>query len=159
MDFNGTFLVTIFSFLVFVAAMNKLLYEPIHKIVKERCDFVEANYSVAAENNQKSENLVKHHEEKVLEAKEEAKVKYNEIVEDYKEKKSGVIQMANNEASDALKEAYSSLNNVSNDAKSALKGSMTDLANDIVEKILGYRSDIAEFDNSKVDEILYNGEV
>ena len=35
MEFNGTFFATVISFLVFVFIMNKLLYEPIYKIVKE----------------------------------------------------------------------------------------------------------------------------
>ena len=53
-------------------------------------------------------------------------------------------------------EEANNLNNVSNDAKESLKSKMTDLANDIVEKILGYRSDIQEFNNDKVNEILYS---
>ena len=36
MEFNGTFLASIVSFIVFVFLMNKVLYAPMGKIVKER---------------------------------------------------------------------------------------------------------------------------
>jgi len=156
MEFNGTFFASIISFLVFVFVMNKLLYEPVHKIVKERNDFINGNYKYADENCAKADALEKEKDEKIIGAKESAREKYNEIISEYKDQKSDIIKKAQGEAHSDIDEAYANLNNVSAQAKENLKGKMTDLANDIVEKILGYRSQVQEFDNEKVDKILYS---
>ena len=158
MDFNGTFFATIITFLVFVFIMNKLLYEPIYKIVKERNDFISGNYSAAADNNSKADELSAERDKKIVDAKEDARGKYNEIVANYKEQRAGIVKDAQEASHAELDQAYSNLKNVSNDAKESLKWKMTDLANDIVEKVLGYRSEIQGFDNDKVNEILYRDE-
>ena len=155
MEFNATFFVSIISFIVIVLIMNKLLYEPVHKIVRERNGFIDGNYDAANKNNTKADELEKEHDEKIVEAKENARGKYNELLSDYKEQKASVIKNAQEKSHDELERAYNDLNNVSNEAKESLKWKMTDLANDIVEKVIGYRSEVQGFNNDKVNEILY----
>ena len=156
MEFNGTFFAAIISFLVFVFVMNKLLYEPVHKIVKERNDFISGNYKIANENNTKADELVKERDEKIVASKEDARNKYNEILAGFKEQRTDIIKDAQAKSHEDIEEASVNLNNVSNDAKENLKWKMTDLANDIVEKVLGYRSEVQGFDNDRVNEILYS---
>ena len=156
MEFNGTFFVTIISFILFVFFMNKMLYSPVRKIVNERNNYIQGNYDKAAENNQKAEELSKNREEKLVEAKDDAREKYNELLSEYKNERADIVNNAQNESNAELNVAYENLNNVSNEAKEGLKSHMTDLANDIVEKVLGYRSEIQGFDNTKVDDILYH---
>ena len=140
MEFNGTFFAAIISFLVFVFIMNKLLYEPIHKIVKARNDFINGNYDAANANNTKADELNENRDKKIIEAKEDARGKYNDILAGFKEQRAGIVKEAQDNSREELEQAYANLNNVSNEAKENLKGKMTDLANDIVEKVLGYRS-------------------
>ena len=156
MEFNGTFFVSIISFLVFVFLMNKILYVPMQKIVAERNKFIDDNYQIADENNQQAEKLSSERDKKLVVAKDDARVKYNELLSGYKEKRNDIIKSAQDSAQTKLVQEYESLNNVSNQAKEALKWKMTDLANDIVEKVLGYRSEVQGFDNDKIDRILYN---
>ena len=156
MEFNGTFFVSIISFLVFVFIMNKMLYAPVHRIVDERNNFINGNYNKANENNAKAEELSADIDKKILEAKEDARGKYNELLAGYKDQRTDIIKDAQSKSHDDLEQAYTNLNNVSNEAKENLKGKMTDLANDIVEKVLGYRSEIQGFNNDKVNDILYH---
>ena len=156
MDFNGTFFASIISFLVFVFIMNKLLYEPIHSIVKKRNNIIDGNYECADKNNTRAEELEKDKNEKIVEAKENARVKYNEILAGFKEQKDDILKSAQEKSHTELEAAYADLSNVSNQAKESLKGKMTDLANDIVEKVLGFRSEVQDFDNEKVNDILYS---
>ena len=156
MDFNGTFFVTIISFLVFVFVMNKILYEPVRKIVHKRNDYINENYLSADKNNQEADQLELERNEKIVEAKSDAKLRYNEILGGYKDQKSEIIKTAQEESNNTLNQAYTDLENISNEAKEGLKWKMTDLANDIVEKVLGYRSEIREFDNDKVNQIFYH---
>lgn len=155
MEFNATFFATIISFLVFVYLMNKILYEPVRKIVAERENFIEGNYSDAEKNQKEAEELSNEKEEKLVEAKEDARIKYNEIVSGFKDKKNDILNNAQKEASDNLEHAYNELEGDANSAKESLKNSIKDLANDIVEKVIGYRSEVQNFDDEAVNNILY----
>ena len=156
MEFNATFLATIVSFIVFVLLMNKILYAPILNIMEQRKSFIDANYTDAKNNEAKIEKLVQKKEEKLLEAKNEAKEIFNESVDEFKAQKDKIIEEAQITAQEEIEQSKIDLENVSNETKEALKGSMTDLANDIVEKVIGYRSEVQGFDGRTVDEILYN---
>ncbi len=155
MEFNATFLASIISFLVFVFLMNKILYSPMEKIVKERQKFIDENFNSADENYKKADGLEHQREEKLVGAKNEARSKYNDSVNGFKAQKADILKQAQDKTNAELEEEYQKLNNISNDTKEGLKGRMTDLANDIVEKVLGYRSEVQGFDNDEVNRILY----
>ena len=155
MEFNATFLASIISFLVFVFLMNKILYSPMEKIVKERQKFIDENFNSADENYKKADGLEHQREEKLVGAKNEARSKYNDSVNGFKAQKADILKQAQDKTNAELEEEYQKLNNISNDTKEGLKGRMTDLANDIVEKVLGYRSEVQGFDNDEVNKILY----
>lgn len=155
MEFNATFIVTIITFIVFVFLMNKILYAPILNIMEERRNVINGNYKLANDCDEKSQDLVAEKEEKIAEARNVARGKYNEAMDGYKAEKAEVVVNAQNSAKDALESSRFELENLSNDVKNGLKGKMEDLANDIVEKVIGYRSEVSGFDNQKVDEILY----
>lgn len=155
MEFNATFLASIISFLVFVFLMNKILYSPMEKIVKERQKFIDENFNSADENYKKADGLEHQREEKLVGAKNEARSKYNDSVNGFKAQKADILKQAQDKTNAELEEEYQKLNNISNDTKEGLKGRMTDLANDIVEKVLGYRSEVHGFDNDEVNRILY----
>ena len=155
MEFNGTFLATIITFILFVFVMNKVLYAPILGIMEERKSFIDSNYKDAKDNDAKSAELVAEKEEKLSDAKEEARGKYIAAVDDYKAQKAEVIANAQSTAQAELEASRIELENVSNEVKNGLKSSMNDLANDIVEKVIGYRSDVEGFDDNLVDGVLW----
>ena len=155
MEFNGTFLASIISFIIFVYLMNKVLYAPMGKIVKERQEFIDGNIKSAEENLKKADELSSEREEKLDDAKNDARAKYVESVNEFKNKKNQIVVNAQDDANNELNQAYENLNNLSNETKEGLKWRMTDLANDIVEKVLGYSSEVQGFDNDKVNEILW----
>lgn len=155
MEFNATFLATIISFILFVFLMNKILYAPILNIMEERKNFVDGNYDEAHANDAKSEELANQKEQKLTGAKDEARGKYIETLNGYKNQKSEMIMQAQHSAKDEIERAKSDLRQLSDDVKNGLKGSMTDLANDIVEKVIGYRSNIDYLDDNAVNEVLW----
>jgi len=156
-EFNGTFLVTIISFVLFVFVMNKILYEPINNIVAQRREFVDENLRTADINHKKANEISAQKEEKLKGARNDARNKYSDAVVDFKNKKNDILKNAQCDADNELMQTYENLNNLSNEAKEGLKGRMTDLANDIVEKMIGYRSEVQGFDNDAVNRILYQG--
>ena len=156
MEFNATFLATIISFIAFVFLMNKILYAPILNIMESRKAFINENYNVAKNNEDKIQKLNQKRDEKLLEAREEARESFAETLEEYKSQRDEIVDIANEEAKNELEKSRLELNDLSNEVKEGLKHSMSDLANDIIEKVIGYRSEVQDFDNKTVDEILYN---
>jgi len=155
MEFNGTFLATIITFVMFVFIMNRILYAPILGIMEKRRNFIDSNYKDAKENDEKSESLSIEREERLGEAKDEARANYLETVEEYKEKRSTEIEAVQKEVRSELERAEEELKHVSDAVKDELKGSMTNLASDIVEKVIGYRSEVQGFDNEVVSSVLW----
>lgn len=157
MEFNGTFLATIITFVVFVFVMNKVLYAPILGIMEERKTFINSNYNDAKTNDEKSAVLENEHQSKLSEAREDARAKYIESVDEFKSHKADEINAVQNEVREELEHAKEELKHVSDSVKDELKGRMTDLASDIVEKVIGYRSEVQGFDNDKVSSVLWGG--
>ena len=155
MEFNATFLVTIISFIVFVFLMNKILYEPMLRIVAQRRAFVDENLQAADDNHKKADEISAQKEEKLKVARSDAKNKYSEAVDEFKSKKESIVKQAQTDADGEFNKAYEGLINLSNETKEGLKSRMTDLANDIVEKVIGYRSEVHGFNNDEVNKILY----
>ena len=155
MEFNGTFLATIITFIAFVILMNKILYAPILGIMQKRREIIDDNYKSAQENDAKSAELTSEKEEKLADAKEEAREKYNEIVDEFKSQRTETVVNAQESAREEIQRSSIELENVSNEVKNNLKGSMTDLANDIVEKVIGYRSEVQNFDEEIVNKVLW----
>ncbi len=155
MEFNGTFLATIVTFIVFVILMNKVLYAPILGIMEERKKFIDENYKAAKENDEKALELANQNDKKIAEAKDAAREKYNGTLDEFKEKRAEIIAEAKSDAKDELEKSKVFLENVSNEAKLALRASMTNLANDIVEKVIGYHSEVQSFDEEAVNNILW----
>ena len=136
MEFNGTFFATIITFLVFVFLMNKILYAPILNIMQERKSFVDGNYETAKKNDVRSEKLLLKREEKLQDAKEEAKEIYNEMVDEYKAQKTQIVAEAQDLARNELEDSAIELENLSNEVKVGLRNSMTDLANNFFNNII-----------------------
>ncbi|MBQ7126507.1 ATP synthase F0 subunit B [bacterium] len=155
MEFNGTFLATIPTFILFVFLMNKILYVPILKIMVQRDAFIKDNQATVQENNNKIKELSDKKNNDLLEAKKNAKAKYLNILEQFKTKKTELIEDAKNVADKDLQSAESELENTSVKISDALKDRINDLASDITEKIIGYRSDFQNVENEKINEILY----
>ena len=137
MEFNATFLATIVTFILFVILMNKILYAPILNIMLERRNFIDKNYQSAQDNNTEADRLNQEKDSKLIEARELARNKYNESVEEYKTQRSEVLEEANAVAKNEIEQSRIDLENLSNEVKNGLKGSMIDLANDIVERVIG----------------------
>ena len=155
MDFNGTFIATIITFVLFVFVMNKILYAPILNIMKEREEFIHNNHKDAEQNKAKAEELENEKKAKLDSAGDNARSKYIEAVDEYKTQKSDIIAEAQNKAHDEIEQSIANLKEVSDEVKNGLKSSINDLANDIVERVIGYRSTIENFDEDKVNEIFW----
>ena len=157
MDFNGTFLATIVTFILFVFVMNKILYAPILGIMEERKSFIDSNYKDARENDKKSDELLTERNDELNNAKDEAREKYLSTVDEFKKERQSKIESAQDVEKQELERSNDELAHLSDEVKDGLKGSMANLASDIVEKVIGYRSEVQDFDSSVVNSVLWGG--
>jgi F-type H+-transporting ATPase subunit b len=157
MDFNGTFLATIITFILFVLVMNKILYTPILGIMEKRKNFIDSNYKDAHENDEKCEVLSEEREAELNTAKNDARIKYLSTVDEFKQERQVKIESAQDAERAELERSNEELAHLSDEVKDGLKGSMANLASDIVEKVIGYRSEVQGFDSNIVDSVLWGG--
>ena len=155
MDFNGTFLAVIITFILFVFVMNKILYAPILGIMEERRKVIDSNYKDAKDNDKKSEELTAEKEGELNTAKNNAREKYLSAIDEFRQERQSKIESAQVSEKQELERSNDELAHLSDEVKNGLKNSMTDLATDIVEKVIGYRSEVKDFDNSVVDSVLW----
>lgn len=156
MEFNGTFLASIISFILFVLIMNKVLYKPVLSVMENRRNLISGNYQDAENNDKKASSLTSEREEKLLGAKKDARLKYNSELEKYKNQKNDIVSQAQSTAKSDIEQSNADLAQLSNEVKEGLKSSMNELAGDIVEKILGYKSEVDTFDEDEINKLLYS---
>ncbi len=73
MDFNATFLITAISFITFTILMNVILYRPMEKIVEERKELIEKNYSESETTKLKTKSILEKKAQEIAQAKANAK--------------------------------------------------------------------------------------
>jgi predicted PurR-regulated permease PerM len=56
-EFNATFLVAMFSFVLFILIMNAIFYRPILNIIRKREDYIASNTESVQKFEQKAEEL------------------------------------------------------------------------------------------------------
>jgi len=111
MEFNATFLITIISFITFTIIMNVILYRPLEKIVDERKELIEKNYSDGESAKLKANSILEKKANELAQAKADAKhsidVKlkkdYDESSEKLREEKVKSVQYLS-EQKDLLKQ-------------------------------------------------------
>lgn len=64
-QFNATFLIAMISFALFIMIMNKIFYQPIFKVIKERQKFIDANYNDAKSSKDKTDTIYAEKEERL----------------------------------------------------------------------------------------------
>ncbi len=137
MEFNATFIISAVSFLIFAVLMNWILYEPIRKIVEKREKFLDENYEVAKNSDEKSKAILADKEEKFNKAKNEAKDFMNSKVEGAKNKQVDLKNEAQKKSADLVSLKKQEINEANSQTKASLESEVENIAEQIKSKILG----------------------
>lgn len=156
LEFNGTILVAMISFVIFAFIMNKIFYAPLWDIVEERKSFVDGNLSAALHTKEKAQAILEDKEEKLVAAQKEARDKINAGVEKAKETKSAAVFEATQLSREKIDAEKAKLSDEELDAKNALKSNISELAKDISEKLLKQEVHSFDFNQELVDEAMNN---
>lgn len=154
LEFNATFFVAMFSFIVFMMIMNSILYKPLTKISEERENLISKNYSDAKLTSEKNECLKTQHETSLEKSRNLAKENFNKKIAGYKEQKETMLENAKNLAKKDLAIAQAELEGDEREAKLLLKAQLKDLANMAASKVLGFQTDIKDIDDEIVNSCM-----
>ena len=144
LEFNATFFVAMFSFIIFMMIMNSVLYKPLSRIQKERAEFIENENKAAKQTEEKTEELRQQHQFVIEKSRSVAKDNFNKKVSEYKEKKGIIIDTARELAKKDLAIANAKLEGDEREAKVILKSQINDLASAVASKVLGYEANVEE---------------
>lgn len=154
MEFNGTFIVTIITFIIFIVVMNKILYAPILRIMEDRKNFIEDNYNEAQHNTSQSEEILKEKDEKIGKVKSEAKEKFSKETSLAKDKKDSCVNNAKNQAKEELNNKRQDFLNAKEQTSQNLKGDIVNLAQLISDKFLKAKEEIKDVDDELINRIM-----
>lgn len=135
MEFNATFIVSIFSFIVFIIIMNAIFYEPILKIIEEREKFINGNYNDAKNSRNETQVLINKKDSRLTQALTESRKIITDTVNDVNEKSKVLTddaKLANSQKIDITK---TQLQEQEKEISQAL--SIQDIAQSISNKVLG----------------------
>jgi len=109
MEFNATFLISAISFIVFTFLMNVILYKPLEKVVNEREELINGNYSDADKNKEKAKSLLESVAEKLAKSKSDAKSVYNTEKQKAEDEVSKILADAKAKNNDFISESKNKL--------------------------------------------------
>jgi len=138
LEFNATFFIAMFSFVIFMMIMNAILYKPLERIVKERKDLIDKNYLKSKIAQEKFDILQKWQVSSIEKAQKSSKETYLKIVNEYKSKKEAMLEYGRNISRKEIAIASTELEGEVKEAKHELKPEVKALASIIASKILGY---------------------
>lgn len=154
LEFNATFFIGMFSFIIFMIIMNAVLYKPLERIAKERESLISKNHEEAKTADEQSATLKKQHEESVSKSRILAKEIYEKSISEYKSQKENILANAKNLLKRDLAVLSARLDGDEREAKLLLKDKITDLASSAASKILGFEVTVEKPDDGLLNSYL-----
>lgn len=142
LEFNATFFVAMFSFIIFMIIMNSILYKPLARIQKERAEIIRNDNEATRITEEKTENLKQQQKVNLEKSRIVAKDNFNKKVSEYKERRDIIISTAKNLAKKDLAVANAKLDGDEREATLLLEAQMNDLASAVASKVLGFETKV-----------------
>lgn len=144
LEFNATFFVAMFSFIIFMLIMNSILYKPIARIQKERAEIIQNENEATKITQEKTENLKHQQEANIEKSKAIARDNFNKKVSEFKERKETILSTAKDLAKKDLAIANAKLEGDEREARLILKSEVNELASMVASKVLGYETKVED---------------
>jgi len=159
LEFDGTFIFALVSFIIFVLLMNLILYRPVMKIIQAREEFFNKNRDTVSKTKSKTDEVIKKSEDEILSAKKEAAKLLSDVSEVSKTNRENAIKAKKDEIRTKLEDNLLRLNEDKKAVKSALKAEVESYVKAALSKVLGEDreafSDI-KIDGARIDERIDN---
>lgn len=153
MQIDGTFLFVAISFLVFLAIIKHILFNPITRVMDERENFYQKNSKMEFETREKVKALLEQKELALKETRKEAADLTKQAVQKAKNSSALKIKQARNEVQALIEQNRQQLNQETSLAKTEIKKEVNTIVESIVSKILNQEISI-NIDENKIEEYL-----
>jgi len=154
LEFDGTFIFALISFIIFVILMNLILYRPIVKIMDERQKFLDKNKETALQSKQKAADILKQKEDEILCAKLEASDILTESQNNIKAEKENVIKAKKDEIKNRLEASNNALKADKDTVKAQLKNEINDFVKMAVSKVLEVEVESVNISEDAVNRVM-----
>ena len=152
MDFDATFLIAVISFVIFVLIMNKIFYAPVLKIMQERQNLVDNNFTSAKETEKEVQKQTQIHNTELEKTRDIARNQVAQESKRIKQESSKVIAEYKSELYEKVQKEKENLINSAIEAKEVLKDNVVDIAKNISDVLLGAEINSAKIDKSQINE-------
>ncbi len=137
MEFNATFLVSVISFLVFVFIMNKIFYAPLTRIVDERNELLDANYSDAKKFDDDAEGILRDRDNRLADTDAKSRKIISDKIENENVKGKTLTSETSKKSSEEIQKNKEILAKERDLACEDLKSKILGLAETISSKVMG----------------------
>ena len=136
MEFNATFIVAFFSFIVFIVLMNKILYKPMCNIIQKRKKYIEETFALANNNIEAREAILQTRLDKIHSQELICSKKTKQSLDEFHLNQNYILKKTKQEALNSLNQAKEDIKLQSNQTKEELIGDVAKLAQKISDKFL-----------------------
>ena len=136
LDINGTLLIQIVNFLIFVAILGHFCYKPIIKVLDERKQHIKNDLDSAANNRADAEKLKESYEAQLRDAEVRAQEIVDKAVKEAKVQAQAQIDEAHAAIQKSKDQATQQIERERKDALEDLKAQVADLSCEIAAKII-----------------------
>ena len=147
LEFNATFLIAMFSFVVFIMIMNAIFYNPILGIIRKREDYINSNYENSKRFRADAEEFNTTRSAKLEQTQEKCRHEFKSIINSAQDEASKKVQSAREHTKQEIQTQKEQLLTQGNELKNVIKETVVkDLASSIAAKFLGSKTEIKTTD-------------
>ncbi len=136
LEFNNWFFVLVANFLILLFILNKILFQPMLKVLKEREDAVDGSLEAAKEMELKKAEALEKMKAELAAASQKARDVFDEFKAEGQKKQKELLEAANSEAAGHIGEARNKLKAEADKARQALRGEVEKFSEEIVNKLV-----------------------
>lgn len=136
LEFSSWFFVLAAQFLLLLYILNKILFQPMLKVLKEREEAVDGSLEAAKEMERRKEEALEKMRAELAAASQKAREIFDELKGQGLQKQKEILEAANAEAAGIIGEARKKLKAEADRARGALRGDVEKFSEDIVNKLI-----------------------
>ena len=151
---NGTLVVIVISFVIFIILMQKVFYGPVTAIKNQRNNYLKKMGEDAKNASEESETLSREYQENLNSARKKASDKTSKMVAEANEKKNFVLSDKKQQVNEFLEGQKHILANDEAQALESLKHQVMDFAYKISVKVMGEGTSMESLNPEIVNEAM-----
>jgi F-type H+-transporting ATPase subunit b len=137
LEVNGTFIILIFSFLLFVWALNQVFVIPVSKTLEARSAKIEQDLSTSRKLREEAEGVLSQYEKHLSEVRTRAQNTINDAVVAAQQKRAGELATVQADGRKRVEAARTALAQEKKELVSGLVDNELQLVDTIMQKLIG----------------------